>query len=86
MMKIRFYSLFAFACLVLHLGQTVFPVQEKADLLPISSEEFALRNDPINPGAPAILLHRETHVDAPISFASYYLRIKILTDERSVSD
>lgn len=51
------------------------------DWLPISPEELALKDDPLNPGAHAIILYREVFSDHEESFESSYYRIKILTEE-----
>lgn len=53
----------------------------KEDWLPITDEERQLKEVPGNPGAPAILLYRETDTDDVDSFERHYYRIKILTEE-----
>lgn len=47
---------------------------------PISPEELALKDDPANPGAMAILLYREVETDDAKSFETNSYRIKILTE------
>src|SRR5439155_26263580 len=47
----------------------------------ISPEELAMKDDPTNPGASAILLYREQSTDDVKQFATTYFRIKLLTDE-----
>jgi len=48
---------------------------------PISKEEWALNDDPINPGASALILYREVSTDDAESVETQSYRIKILTDE-----
>ena len=47
---------------------------------PISPEELALKDDPLNPGAPAIILYRETFSNHQESFETHHFRIKILNE------
>ncbi len=46
---------------------------------PIPPEELALEDDPLNPGAPAITLYRETFSNHEESFERHHYRIKILS-------
>jgi hypothetical protein len=48
---------------------------------PITPEELALKDDPINPGAPAILLYRDVFTDDTKREATYLYRIKVLKEE-----
>jgi len=48
---------------------------------PISKEEWALNDDPTNPGASALILYREVTTDDVKSVETRSYRIKILTDE-----
>jgi hypothetical protein len=48
---------------------------------PITPEELAMKDDPANPGAPAILLYREERADDEKRYEINYYRIKVLTDE-----
>ena len=48
---------------------------------PISKEEWALNDDPTNPGASALILYREVSTDDMKSVETHFYRIKILTDE-----
>ena len=48
---------------------------------PISKEEWALNDDPTNPGASALILYREVTTDDMKSVETRSYRIKILTDE-----
>jgi hypothetical protein len=48
---------------------------------PISKEEWALNDDPTNPGASAVILFREVSTDDVKSVETHSYRIKILTDE-----
>ncbi len=47
---------------------------------PIPPDELALKDDPLNPGAPAIILYRETFSDHKDSFETHHYRIKILNE------
>ena len=47
---------------------------------PIPKEELALKDDPTNPGASALILYREVTTDDVNSVNTYFYRIKILTD------
>lgn len=47
----------------------------------ISLEELAMKDDPTNPGASAILLYREQYTDDVKQSETNYSRIKVLTDE-----
>ncbi|MGD0920567.1 MAG: DUF3857 and transglutaminase domain-containing protein [Terriglobia bacterium] len=69
--------------LLLALGFLV-PAQAKDEKYvwpPITPEELALKSDPTNPGAPAIILNREEYTDDVYDFDTSYYRIKVLTDE-----
>jgi hypothetical protein len=48
---------------------------------PISKEEWALNDDPTNPGAGAIILYREVATDDVSAVETHLYRIKILTEE-----
>jgi hypothetical protein len=48
---------------------------------PITPEELAMKDDPTNPGASAILLYREERADDEKRYEINYYRIKVLTDE-----
>jgi hypothetical protein len=71
----------AFAVLLL----TYFPLQAfsqtAAEWKPVPAEELSLKDDPGMPGAAALLLDRDSHVDDEKSFQTEYYRIKILKDE-----
>jgi len=54
---------------------------EVAGWQPISKEEWALNDDPTNPGASALILYREVTTDDMKSVETHSYRIKILTDE-----
>jgi hypothetical protein len=53
----------------------------KDDWLPISPEDLALKDNPKSPGAHAMILYRESSVDAHQSSDDEYFRIKIFTQE-----
>jgi hypothetical protein len=53
----------------------------KDDWLPISPEDLALKDNPKSPGAHAMILYRESSVDAKESADDEYFRIKIFTQE-----
>ena len=54
--------------------------QTDDDWDPIPPDELALKDDPLNPGAPAIILYRETFSDQEESFETHHYRIKILNE------
>ena len=53
----------------------------KDDWLPIPPEDLALKDNPLNPGAHAMILYRENSIDAKASSVVEYDRIKIFTEE-----
>jgi hypothetical protein len=76
-------ALVALSLLLLALGCLV-PAQAKDEKYvwpPITPEELAMKDDPTNPGAPAILLYREQQGDDQKRYETVYYRIKVLTDE-----
>jgi transglutaminase-like putative cysteine protease len=52
-----------------------------SDWPPISPEELALKDDPANPGEPAIILYRDDSIDDVARIERHYTRVKIFTDE-----
>ena len=52
----------------------------KDDWEPIPPDELALKDDPLNPGAPAIILYRETFSNHWGAFEAHHYRIKILNE------
>ncbi len=75
-----FFSL-SFLLLAMGLPRAAPAKNEKDEWPPITPEELALKSDPANPGAPAIILNREEHTDDLEDFDTEYYRIKVLTDE-----
>jgi hypothetical protein len=75
----------ALISLALLLLATGFPVpaqaKDKDEWPPITPEELAMKDDPANPGARAIILNREEYTDDVDDFDTSYYRIKVLTDE-----
>jgi hypothetical protein len=53
----------------------------KDDWLPIPPEDLALKDNPLNPGAHAMILYREDFIDAEHRTVDEYWRTKIFTDE-----
>lgn len=51
------------------------------DWQPISPADLALKDNPAQPGADAMILYRESDVDEKASFDDEYVRIKIFTKE-----
>ena len=47
----------------------------------IPKEELAMKDDPANLGAPAIILYREVNTNDLNSYSKYYFRIKVLNDK-----
>jgi len=63
------------------------PPQPTKEWLPISPEEMAMKDDPSNPGAKAIVLYREVSNDDVKAVETEHYRIKVLTDDgRSYGD
>jgi len=75
-----FFSL-SFLLLAMGLPRAAPAKNEKDEWPPITPEELAMKDDPANPGAPAIILNREEHTDDLEDFQTEYYRIKVLTDE-----
>lgn len=48
--------------------------------LPVSKEELELKDNPLAPGEPAIILYREIQTDSAKSYETVYSRIKVLKD------
>ena len=48
---------------------------------PISKEELELRDNPLRPGEPAMILYREIQTDSSKSLETHYTRIKIFKEE-----
>ena len=71
------------ACLVLILFGSFLSTeaQSSSDWPPVSAAELALTDNPAMPGAPAILLDRDSRVDDLKSVESEYYRIKIFNDK-----
>lgn len=57
------------------------PARSGENWPPILPEELALKDDPLNPGAHAMILYREMHTDDVKRFQTHYYRIKIFTEE-----
>src|SRR5579872_1258333 len=53
----------------------------KDDWLPIDPADLALKDNPASPGAHAMILYRESSIDAKTSTLSDYFRVKIFTEE-----
>lgn len=53
----------------------------KDDWLPVPPEDLALKDNPLSPGAHAMILYRENSIDAKNSSELEYDRIKIFTEE-----
>ena len=64
-------------CLLAVMGA---PAQAE-DWQPITPEELALKDDPIHPGAHAVMLYREILADHDYRYEWHYERIKILTEK-----
>lgn len=66
-------------CLLLFFAARSWPATE--DWLPVSPEDLALKDNPKQPGADAMVLYREVNVDAKNATVNNYLRIKIFTPQ-----
>ena len=72
---------FSYLCLfLLTAGQVLMAVSSEA-WPAIAPEEMSLKDDPLKPGAPAIILHKEIFSNHHNSYHRYHYRIKIFTDE-----
>lgn len=73
------------AILVLVLAATLLSIvpkgQAAADWPPISQEELAMKDNPAEPGALAMILYREEKFETEHSIENYYFRIKIFNAE-----
>jgi hypothetical protein len=78
----RFFCVTAFACLVL-CGAAIAPRTSSAgdDWLPIAPADLALKDNPAQPGAHAMILYRSSDMDSKESSVREYVRIKIFTQE-----
>src|SRR5438128_2204207 len=57
------------------------PCADAEDWLPVSPEDLQMHAEPKAPGAAAIYLYRQVDRDDTDSLESYYVRLKILTEE-----
>src|SRR4051794_31049201 len=57
------------------------PRADAEDWLPVSPEDLQMHAEPKAPGAAAIYLYRQVDRDDTDSVESYYVRLKILTEE-----
>jgi hypothetical protein len=48
--------------------------------LPVPKEDLELKDNPLAPGEPAIILYREVQTDSPKGYETHYTRIKILKE------
>jgi Domain of Unknown Function with PDB structure (DUF3857) len=60
---------------------TVRPSPAKDEWLPISPEDLALKDNPANPGSDAMILYRESSIEAENDAFHEYVRIKIFTQQ-----
>src|SRR5712692_4396757 len=57
------------------------PAPSKGEWQPISAEDLDLKDNPANPGSPAMILYRESFTDDSDSHETNYYRIKIFNDD-----
>ncbi len=55
--------------------------QTPVSWLPVSKEDLELKDNPLAPGEPAIILYSEVQTDSAKSYETIYTRIKILKDK-----
>jgi hypothetical protein len=73
--------------LILLLGAWLFALGAAApawagdDWKPITPEELALKDDPLRPGAHAVILYREVYSNHEKNYEENYTRLKVLTEE-----
>jgi uncharacterized protein DUF3857 len=76
------YFLLAAGILVAAYGAlTVRPSPAKDEWLPISPEDLALKDNPASPGSDAMILYRESEIDAQQAAFHEYVRIKVFTQQ-----
>lgn len=76
------YFLLAAAILIAMFGAvTVRPSPAKDEWLPISPADLALKDNPASPGSDAMILYRESDIDAQLAAFHEYIRIKIFTQQ-----
>ena len=77
----RFVSLTACVFLLLCCAVVARPSFAGDDWLPIPPADLALKDNPANPGANAMILYRSSDMDSKESSVREYVRIKIFTQE-----
>lgn len=80
LIKRAILPLSAAAALLLWFGSPA-PAPAKDEWLPVPPEDLALKDNPKSPGAHAMILYRESSVEAHDSSVEEYIRIKIFTKE-----
>jgi len=76
----RLNRLIPFLLLIAALVSFANPGQRRG-LPPLVPEELAMKDNPASPGSLAIVLFREEIVNSKDSTETYYLRIKVFTEE-----
>ena len=80
-MSRRYRYLASIALFLLCVTSTPRSAPAGDDWQPIAPEDLALKDNPASPGAHAMILYRESMVDAVQSSVREYVRIKIFTEE-----
>ena len=62
-------------------GASLAAAQTPVSWLPVSKEELELKDNPLAPGEPAIILYHEIQNDSSKSYETVYTRIKVLKDK-----
>jgi hypothetical protein len=75
--RLAYLSLVSVAMLA---GPPQATAQTPIPWLPVSKEDLDLKDNPLAPGEPAMILYREVQTDSAKSYETHYTRIKILTD------
>jgi Domain of Unknown Function with PDB structure (DUF3857)/Transglutaminase-like superfamily len=57
------------------------PARAGDDWQPIAPEDLALKDNPASPGAPAMILYRESFINGKTSAINEYYRVKIFTEK-----
>ena len=81
MKRMRRYLLVPAILYLLYCLTAVRLAPAKDEWLPIPPEDLALKDNPANPGAHAMILYRESSIDAEQAAFHEYVRIKIFTQE-----
>jgi hypothetical protein len=81
MNRARYFLLVIAILIGSYAALTVRPSPAKDEWLPISPEDLALKDNPASPGSDAMILYRESDIDAQQAAFHEYIRIKVFTQQ-----